>query len=275
MTARSQRGLALALGGALALLFTVVGAFQIAGWTVGAVARTSHQVLHGPVERVTVDAGSGEVVVVAGASDEVRVDSTVTGSLHTPRLRAVKDGAQVRMRAACPSVSFGPCRASIVVHVPAATAVDVRAGDGELTAEDLTGAVRLHAGAGDVNATGLRGEADLSTGSGNVNVRDLRGRTSLRTDSGDISGDQLAAARVEAVTASGDIDLDFVGAPRDVDVASASGDVQVALPRGASYRVVADTGSGDSRTDVRTDPDSPRVVRARTSSGNVGIDYRN
>ena len=275
MTARSQRGLGLAAGGVLALLFTLLGAFQIAAWTVGAVERTNHQVFPGAVERVTVDAGDGEILVVAGADSEVRVDSTVHGSWHTPKLRAVRVGDEVRLRAHCPGFSIGPCRASLVIHVPAATAVDVRAGAGDLTANGVSGNVQLRTGSGDVQADGLSGAVDLRTGSGDVSTRGLGGDVTLRTASGDVSAEALSSARVKAVTSSGDVDLDFVSAPRDVDAASASGDVQIALPRGEAYRVEVDTGSGDSRTDVRTDPEGKRVVRARTGSGDVTVDYRN
>ena len=66
-----------------------------------------------------VDAGAGDILVVPTSGDDVRIDSTAKGALHTPRLRAVKDGMMVRMSGNCPAISFGPCRASIVLHVPA------------------------------------------------------------------------------------------------------------------------------------------------------------
>ncbi|MGI8799967.1 MAG: hypothetical protein ACR2GE_11860 [Pseudonocardia sp.] len=36
--------------------------------------------------------------------------------------------------------------------------------------------------------------------------------------------------------------------------------------------MAADTSSGDQRIDVPTDPSSPRVIDARTSSGDVIVD---
>jgi DUF4097 and DUF4098 domain-containing protein YvlB len=174
----------------------------------------------------------------------------------------------------CPAISFGPCRASIVVHVPPGTRVDVRSGSGDLTASGISGPMRMETGSGDVTATGLTGDADLRTSSGDVNVRGLGAAVTLRSASGDINAEELAAATVEAVTSSGDVELDFRLAPRDVDAATASGDVAVSLPRGQTYRVAADTGSGD-RNVIGNDPASTRVVRARTSSGDVTVGYGN
>jgi hypothetical protein len=275
MTARQQRGAALLVGGLLALIFCAIAAVQVAGWTVGAVERTSHQVIPGPVREVSVEAGSGTIFVVPTSGDDVRIDSTVKGSLHTPRLWAIKQGVDVRLDGNCPEFSFGPCRASIVIHVPVDTIVDVRSGSGDLTASGLDGPVRLETGSGDVHATALNGDADLRTSSGDVSVRSLRGAATLKTASGDVEAEDLSTARLQAVTSSGDVELDFLTAPDDVDAATASGDVRVVVPRGEGYRVEADTGSGDSHPNVPTDPDATRVIRARTSSGDVSVGYGN
>jgi hypothetical protein len=276
MTPRAQRGAALLIGGFLALLFSAIAAVQVAGWTVGAVEHSNHQVIPGPVSKLTVDAGDGgDITVVRELSDMplVTIDSTVKGSIHAPVLRAVKDGATVRVNGNCPYISFGPCHARIVIRVPAGTAVDVRSGSGDVTADGLTGAVKLETGSGDVNATGLTGDSDLNTSSGDVNVRALRGTTTLRTGSGDVNAENLATRDITADTASGDVELDFAAAPRIVDASTASGDVNVSLPEGGTYRVEADPGSGDQHLNVKIDPSATRVVRAQTSSGDVTVGY--
>ena len=278
MTPRAQRGAALFIGGFLALLFSAIAAVQVAGWTVGAVERTNHQVIPGPVSKLEVDAaGGGDITVVRelSAMPLVTIDSSVKGSIHAPVLRAVKDGATVRISGNCPSISFGPCQARIVIRVPAATEVDVRAGSGDVTADGLTGTVKLETGSGDVNATGLSGESELHTSSGDVNVRSLRGTSDLRTGSGDINGADLVAREVTADTASGDVELDFAFAPTIVDASTASGDVDISVPEGETYRVEADPGSGDLHPNVKTDPSATRTIRAQTSSGDVTVGYGN
>jgi hypothetical protein len=277
MTLRAQRGLALALGGLCALLFSAIAAVQVAGWTIGAVEQSNHQVIPGPIDRLSVDAGAAEIVVLPelGGGGKTTIDSTAKGSFHAPVLRAVKNGGEVRMDGNCPYISFGPCQARVVIRVPAATELDIHSGSGDLTATGMTGRVKLETGSGDVNADGLRGDADLRTGSGNVNVRAVEGATRMRTGSGDINAEDLGAADVLADTSSGDVTLDFRGAPSVVDASTASGDVDVVVPRPDAYRVDADPGSGDQQVAVKTDPDSTRVVRARTSSGDVTVGYGN
>jgi hypothetical protein len=277
VTLRAQRGLALALGGLFALLFSAIAAVQVAGWTIGAVEHTSHQVIPGPIDRLTVNAGAADIVVLPelGGGGTATIDSTAKGSFHAPVLRAVKTGGEVRMDGNCPYISFGPCRARIVIRVPAATELDVHSGSGDVTATGMTGRVKLSTGSGDVNADGLRGDAELRTGSGDVNARAVDGTARLRTGSGDINAEDLGAGNVLADTSSGDVTLDFRGAPLVVDASTASGDVDVMVPRDDAYRVDADPGSGDEQIAVKTDPKATRVVRARTSSGDVTVGYGN
>jgi DUF4097 and DUF4098 domain-containing protein YvlB len=278
MSPRAQRGAALAIGGFLALLFSAIAAVQVAGWTVGAVEKTNHQVIPGPVSKLTVDAGAGgDITVVRELSDRplVTVDSTVKGSIHAPVLRAVKDGATVRIDGNCPQISFGPCHARIVIRVPADTEVDVRSGSGDVTATGLTGKVKLETGSGDVNATALTGESDLHTSSGDVNVQALRGDTDLRTGSGDINAADTSTRSLTADTASGDVELDFETAPDLVDASTGSGDVEVSVPEGGAYRVEPDPGSGEYRPNIKTDPAATRIIRAQTSSGDITVGYGN
>ena len=275
MTARSQRAATLLVGGFLAFAFTMVAAVQVAAWTIGATERTTHQVVPGPIRMLEVDAGAADIVIVPTAGDDVRIDSSAKGRLHTPRIRAVKDGMKVRLRGSCPSFSVGPCRASVVMHVPASISLDVRSDSGDLSASGLSGSVSLRTGSGDVNADGLTGSADLQTQSGDVNVRALNGPLALRTASGDVNGEDLGAGTVEAASASGDVELDFRLAPSDVEASTSSGDVDVVVPRGDTYRVESDTGSGDSEVGVKTDPKATRVIRARTNSGDAMVGYGN
>jgi putative adhesin len=277
VTARGQRGAALLIGGVLALLFSAIAAVQVAGWTVGAVEHSNHQVIPGPVSKLSVDAGAGgDITVVRELSDLplVTIDSTVKGSIHAPVLRAVKDGATVRINGNCPYISFGPCHARIVIRVPAGTEVDVRSGSGDVTAIGLSGTVDLETGSGDVNATGLTGDSDLHTSSGDVNVRRLRGNTNLRTGSGDIHAEDVSTHDLVADTASGDVELDFALAPQLVDASTASGDVDVTVPDG-TYRVEDDPGSGKTHRNVKSDPAATRIIRAQTSSGDITIGYGN
>ena len=121
-------------------MFTICAAFQVAGWTIGAVERTKRQLIPGPVEKLTVDAGRRRDPGPARRADgKVRVDTSTKGSLHSPRVRAIKDGAHLLLSGNCPEFSFGPCRAEIVLHVPVSTAVVVRSSSGDITASGVGG----------------------------------------------------------------------------------------------------------------------------------------
>lgn len=275
MTARHQRGAALLVGGLAGLLFTLIAAVQVAGWTIGAVEHTSTQVIAGPVKVLTVDGGPGDIRILPSQTGDVRVDTRSKGTLHAPRVDAVKDGSHVTMSGNCPAFSFGPCEAEVVLHVPVGTAVEVRSSSGDITASGVGGPLLLDTKSGDVTALGVTGTADLRTTSGDVSLRGGSGRVTLESQSGDVFGGDIASEIVTAETRSGDVDLDFRVPPRDVDASTASGDVHVALPDAGSYDVSADTRSGDSQIGVRTDPESPRRVRASTTSGDSTVGYGN
>jgi DUF4097 and DUF4098 domain-containing protein YvlB len=274
VTARGQRAVALFCGLGLALLFAAIAAVQVAGWTIGAVERTSSQVIPGPVDELVVDADGGEITVVPGG-DSVRINSTVKGSIHTPEPHAFRDGNTIHLNGKCPDISFGPCRARITIFVPRDTPVEVHSGSGDLMATGLTGRVNLQTGSGDVSATGLSGPVELQTGSGDINTRGLSGETRMHTGSGDVTAEGLGPRNVVAETSSGDVSLDFQLGPNDVTASTASGDVDIAVPRGGTYYVKSDPGSGEQNIAVKTDPDATSTIRASTSSGDVTVAYGN
>lgn len=275
MTARRKRGAALLIGGLLGLLFTAISAVQVAGWTVGAVERTDRQTIAGPVKNLTVDAGPGEIQILPSQDGDVHVETHTKGSLHAPRVRAVKDGTHVMMSGNCPAFSFGPCDAEIVLHVPVGTAVEVRSSSGDIVASGVGGPLQLDTHSGDVSAIGVTGSADLRTDSGDVSLHGGSGNVTLESHSGDVFGGDIASETVSAETQSGDVTLDFRVPPKLVEASTASGDVGIALPDAGYYDVAADTGSGDSQIGVRTDPNSPRIVRAHTNSGDANVGYGN
>jgi hypothetical protein len=276
MTARSDRRVALVAGLLLALLFTGCAAMQVAGWTVGAVERTSREVVPGPVRELRVDAGAGDITIVPALSGDVTIVTRATGSLHRPQLQVGVNGTDVTLTGGCSALNFGRCDAATVVHVPPGTAVTVNAASGDISASGITAPVQLITASGDVSASGLTGGADLRTSSGDVQARDLAGRVRLESASGDVQAANLRASSVRANSSSGEVALSFLSAPGDVDAETASGDVRVLLPRGKeAYRVEARTDNGDREIAVSRNATSARVIRARTNSGDAIVRYGN
>ena len=275
MTARHKRATALLIGSFAGLLFTLIAAVQVAGWTIGAVEHTSTQVIPGPVKVLTVDAGPGDITILPSPSADVIVETRSKGTLQRPRVRAIKDGTNVMMSGNCPSFSLGPCHAELVLHVPVGTAVEVHSSSGDITASGVGGDLVLETNSGDVTALGVTGSVDLRTASGDVSLRGGSGRVALESHSGDVSGGEIASELVSAETRSGDVNLEFRVPPRNVEASTASGDVHLAVPDTAEYDVDLDTGSGDPQLGVRSDPKSPRKIHASTNSGDASVGYRN
>lgn len=273
MTAtRSERGFALLVGGGLAALFVVWGAFHVAGWTLGTAARSDHRVIHGPVSvlRIASD-GRQDVVLEAGAGPDATVDTVARGTFRAPRPQVEVDGSSVRIHGGCGPGFFDRCQGSVTVRVPPGTTVEVSAHSGDISAFGLSGLTSLTTSSGDVTASDLSGAAVLHTASGDIQVHDLTGTASLEASSGDVDGDDLSSGTVRASTGSGDVDLVFSGAPNRVDAETGSGDVNLLVPRGALYSVDAVTSSGDRVIGVPTAPHAARVLHARAGSGDITV----
>ena len=256
MSARTDRAIALLVGGVLALLLTACAAFSVAGWTVGSVERNAHRVIYGPVDGLSINAGSGDVTLVPARGGDVTIDSRSEGSLHTPRLDVDVAGSDVTVGGGCPDLTFGHCSARLIVHVPAG--VDVK----------------VDASSGDVEASGLSGAVELRTSSGDVRVHGLSGATSLRSASGDVEGSGLRGRAVQARTSSGDARLAFASPPMAAEAWTASGDATIEVPPGSeTYIVDVETNSGDRDVGVSTGRGATRLLRAHTNSGDATVDY--
>jgi hypothetical protein len=272
MTATRTRPALLALGGLLATGLTILFAISIGGWTIGRVHHDEHRVLAGPISSLHVDAGRGEVAIVAGDGPDVTIDSRAEGAFHVPKLKLSVDGSHVSVSGGCGVGTFGPCQTSVVLNVPPDVPVTVDGHSGDLTASGMTAPVTLHTSSGDVSADGLTGGADLRTGSGDVTASGVTGSVTLRSTSGDVAAAALDSRHVSASTNSGDVTLEFSAPPDRVDALGHSGDIAVLVPHGA-YHVVADTNSGDKHV-IPDSARATRLIHARTNSGDVNVEYR-
>ena len=255
MTRRTDRRLALLFGGAFALLFTFISAFQVAAWSIGQTERSTHRELVGTFNEISVDSPNGDVTVLPSVDDKVRVNGQSRGTLHSPAPEISVEGSHVKVSANCPVWGFGECDSTVVVHVPAGTAVHVDSGSGDIVAEGVSGGV------------------DLETASGDVSVDGVSGDVSLESASGDIVSRGLRADLAKAKTASGDVDLRFAAPPKAAEAVSSSGDVRILVPPGTeAYSVAVDSDSG--KTDIGVNDDGrDRFLRGESNSGDVVVDY--
>ena len=79
---------------------------------------------------------------------------------------------------------------------------------------------------------------------------------------------------VELTVESSSGDVTLSGLTAGVNVKTSSGDVSIGVPAGdEAYKVDTKTSSGDESSDVKSDPAATREITARTSSGDVSIEY--
>jgi hypothetical protein len=188
------------------------------------------------VDRVVVHADAGDVHLVAGRADRVRITEHGTWLWDEPKVHtAVHDGI-LEVRGDCPSSRL-PDRCSVDFTLAVPFDVDASiAGD-----------------AGDIQIDGLAGHIDLRANAGNVTGRDLH------------------PVAVQARTDAGDVDLQFATPPVSVAGFSHAGDISIAVP-GGEYRVDTTTRAGniDVHGVLRNDR-ALRSISAHTDAGDVTV----
>jgi hypothetical protein len=186
---------------------------------------------------------SGDVEIVGGAGDEVKITATKIAhgsSEATARASMTAMAIEVNERPGAVSIQAQPTRGrsisvdvNYIISVPAGTSLDLTTYSGDVTTRNMTGDVRL------------------KTYSGDVVVRDGK-PTDIEIDctSGDVSLEQVDSERVQVHALSGDIvykgKLSKTGR---YELRTNSGDVQVVTDGGASFELEARTFSGDVTSD--------------------------
>lgn len=184
---------------------------------------------------------------------------------------------------------------NVELSVPRGATVHVRLQSGDIEITDVAGA-RIESASGDVDVSGLSkgveiealsGDITLADSTGGVRLQSLSGTveaTDLRPNddrdafvvksvSGDISLERVSHAKVEGETTSGSVRFTGPLATRGgYKLRTTSGDVTMALPADASFKVFAKVSlGGQVITDfsVRPDPRAPKAGR-QLVEGTVG-----
>jgi DUF4097 and DUF4098 domain-containing protein YvlB len=89
----------------------------------------------------------------------------------------------------------------------------------------------------------------------------------VRTTSGGVIGAHLRCGHVEIRATSGDIALDFAGAPQQLTATTRAGNVDIAVPGNDPYNVGIETSAGDRDVSARHDPGAARTIGVQTSRG--------
>lgn len=262
--------------------------------------------------RVEIANHSGGVVVEAGPAGTVEVGAaSPAGRELLDRVEIVLDGDVLRVSAPRGRRRwFGSSEdVSFRVVVPERSAVSAESESGELTLRGVLGdldlrtasgqvrtdsaaVVRATSASGDVRIGVVAGDCRVSTASGDVEVAGCGGRFQVQAASGDVrvgtvtgalevstaSGGLVAAevgGDVRARTMSGDIRIRHAGGSQ-VQVTSASGDLEIGVPEGVAAWLDLTSASGEVASELpdvgEPAPGSPTVeIRAATASGDIRI----
>jgi hypothetical protein len=128
-------------------------------------------------------------------------------------------------------------------------------------------ALNLRSGSGDIKSVGVGRYLSASTGSGNIRANGAHGPAILRSGSGDINLDSDNIGNVEARTGSGNIRIS--GFNGTLSARSGSGDVEAA----GRLTGPANLSSGSGNITLHLTPDAHFNLEASTGSGNMHVRY--
>lgn len=207
-------------------------------------------------DALRIEGSSAQVEVRAGDGTNIHIERQFERNMFGSDPKEQYDDGKLELKAnGCGFLSFG-CKTLYIVTVPKEVALT------------------LETSSGDVKVSGLTGGADLKSSSADLEVHDLGGTLTMESSSGDIEAHGLTATTVTTESSSGSAELDFAVAPQSVQAKASSGDVSIRIPSGdEAYKVDTDTSSGDESANVKIDPAATRTIKAKTSSGDVTVEY--
>ncbi|MFE4861362.1 DUF4097 domain-containing protein [Streptomyces sp. NPDC056670] len=144
----------------------------------------------------------------------------------------------------------GSCSVKYTVQVPAGIPISGDVSSGEVSLHKV-------------------GAVSVSASSGDITLDEVSGAVKVKTTNGEISGTGLAGGGIDTQTGSGDIHL-TPSKPQNVQITAGSGDVSLTVPS-ASYRVTVKTGNGDKNIKVPNDPAGKYEIGLKTGSGDVSV----
>jgi hypothetical protein len=196
--------------------------------------------------------GEGSVRVETGDAEAIEVRVTAEGRSIGPgglKVTEGQTGDRVDVDVSLASDAGGHAARGtieVAVRVPSRAIVEVRAGEGELSADGVRGEIQLHSRNGSIKAKDLVGRVRADTGNGDLRIRGRFDSLHLRTASGDIDA-EIAPGSTVAV-------------PWSVD--AGDGEVTLHLPADLAANLDARTDEGEIALD-RSAPFTGSVNESR------------
>lgn len=274
-------------------LRTITGAALLAGSVLAARGATAQELRQRVDTAFAFERGgsvrlslvSGEILVTAGTTNEIRIVATVErGRLETylSRTRVSIEARDVQRR-------LGAARYELTV--PAGTRVHAGSVSGDITIRGTGDEVEAHTVSGDVIVENATKVVDVGAVGGDIALRDVSGDVTVGTVSGDVRIDGIAGElTVNAVSATVDVRRGSLRELRAETVAggitydgtfardgvyrfnSHAGSIQFALPANAGASLELETWSGNISSDfpLTLQPDAGVGRRARRMQFTIG-----
>lgn len=226
---------------------------------------TAHRTANsaGPnIERVVVEAGSGDLAVRGGQSQDVKVDGKACASstklLDETRLEIRRDGNTVYVRAVLPEMHgglFGSHYAhmDVTVAVPKTATLKIEDSSGDMEVTDVQ-AASISDSSGDQTVERIAGDLEVADSSGEIKIAGVGGGLRLKDSSGDVDVDDVRGDVMVDVDSSGDLDIRRVTGGVHVREDS-SGDIEI----------------HDVKRDVTIDNDSSGGILVQDVGGNFTV----
>lgn len=249
------RVLVILVGGVLTALLLSIGSLTIAD-TMGRAVDTAAVSFPSSIRKVVIDVDHGSIVLRGSDREDIRGEREVTRGLQVPAYDETVTGDTLTIESACPVVVSVWCEVGYDLDVPAGVDLDLTSGAGRIEARGFTGSTRIKSGAG------------------TIRVDDLTGRLDMRSGAGSVNATRLKSPLVSALSGAGSVNLEFAEAPQGITAEAGAGSVDIEVPRdGATYRIDTEDGEKRLTVAVATDPQSSRVIRARSGAGSITIHH--
>jgi DUF4097 and DUF4098 domain-containing protein YvlB len=208
---------------------------------------------------VTINAGSGDVIVTGGTANTVRVransdddDIRFDATRTMVELSTARRGNDTRFEVTVPIGTRVVARSNsgdVAVHGTRGE-VSITAQSGDVDVDDVNGRLEVRSFTGEITAANITGPVDIGTQSGDLRLSDVRGDIEVSNTSGDITLRGITAKFVRAKTTSGDVVYDGIIDPAGrYELTSHSGDVGLHVPRDAAAQLTVSTWSGEIESD--------------------------
>ncbi len=310
-------GLRMTPGRWVALAVAVPVALALIGWTgyslVGSFARGSYPFSYAvPVQdgQVAVNISAGNVTLRPGPGAPARLTGIVQYGLFRPGIMEDTTPNGVNVGVNCDGLNSDNCWMNATLAVPARTGVTLGSNGGDIaasgfssnvtlsaeggnvTANELAGALRLDTGGGDLTGSGLSGTIQITAEGGDVQIGDVNGPTRVDTgggnltassltgdlqvfaEGGSVDAEALTSAQVLVQSGGGDVTLVFNQAPKDLQISAQGGNINVVLPTGDTKYDISTPDTQGGNVDYPAglySATSPNVLTADSGGGDVTI----